>query len=200
MKRIALIIAIVAACLNAQAQQTMWVCTGNVKYAYNTANLDTMPYLNGTTLTILDKVFNVADIDSIYVNSEEFDDDNILVNYSGNNAIVTVAGNIAGHITAASNNARVSVLQDATVATEYTYTLQGTSNSGSFYQDGSYKITVRLNGLTLHNPDSAAINIRDGKRIAVELADGTTSTLTDALRRKELVSWSMTALSSGVSL
>ena len=179
MKRIALIIAIVAACLNAQAQQTMWVCTGNVKYAYNTANLDTMPYLNGTTLTILDKVFNVADIDSIYVNSEEFDDDNILVNYSGNNAIVTVAGNIAGHITASSNNARVSVLQDATVATEYTYTLQGTSNSGSFYQDGSYKITVRLNGLTLHNPDSAAINIRDGKRIAVELADGTTSTLTD---------------------
>ncbi len=179
MKRIALIIAIVAACLNAQAQQTMWVCTGNVKYAYNTANLDTMPYLNGTTLTILDKVFNVADIDSIYVNSEEFDDDNILVNYSGNNAIVTVAGNIAGHITATSNNARVSVLQDATVATEYTYTLQGTSNSGSFYQDGSYKITVRLNGLTLHNPDSAAINIRDGKRIAVELADGTTSTLTD---------------------
>lgn len=179
MKRIALIIAIVAACLNAQAQQTMWVCTGNVKYAYNTANLDTMPYLNGTTLTVLDKVFNVADIDSIYVNSEEFDDDNILVNYSGNNAIVTVAGNIAGHITATSNNARVSVLQDATVATEYTYTLQGTSNSGSFYQDGSYKITVRLNGLTLHNPDSAAINIRDGKRIAVELADGTTSTLTD---------------------
>ncbi|MBQ4138911.1 MAG: hypothetical protein II592_05130, partial [Muribaculaceae bacterium] len=67
MKRIALIIAIVAACLNAQAQQTMWVCTGNVKYAYNTANLDTMPYLNGTTLTVLDKVFNVADIDSIYV-------------------------------------------------------------------------------------------------------------------------------------
>ena len=179
MKRIALIIAIVAACLNAQAQQTMWVCTGNVKYAYNTANLDTMPYLNGTTLTVLDKVFNVADIDSIYVNSEEFDDDNILVNFSGNNAIVTVAGNIAGHITASSNNARVSVLQDATVATEYTYTLQGTSNSGSFYQDGSYKITVRLNGLTLHNPDSAAINIRDGKRIAVELADGTTSTLTD---------------------
>lgn len=179
MKRIALIIAIVAACLNAQAQQTMWVCTGNVKYAYNTANLDTMPYLNGTTLTVLDKVFNVADIDSIYVNSEEFDDDNILVNYSGNNAIVTVAGNIAGHITAASNNARVSVLQDTTVTTEYTYTLQGTSNSGSFYQDGSYKITVRLNGLTLHNPDSAAINIRDGKRIAVELADGTTSTLTD---------------------
>ena len=179
MKRIALIIAIVAACLNAQAQQTMWVCTGNVKYAYNTANLDTMPYLNGTTLTVLDKVFNVADIDSIYVNSEEFDDDNILVNYSGNNAIVTVAGNIAGHITASSNNARVIVLQDTTVATEYTYTLQGTSNSGSFYQDGSYKITVRLNGLTLHNPDSAAINIRDGKRIAVELADGTTSTLTD---------------------
>ncbi|MBQ5466164.1 MAG: hypothetical protein IIT60_02820, partial [Muribaculaceae bacterium] len=62
MKRIALLFAIVAACLNAQAQQTMWVCTGQVKYAYNTAELGNMPYLNGTTLTILDKVFNIADI------------------------------------------------------------------------------------------------------------------------------------------
>ena len=179
MKRIALIIAIVAACLNAQAQQTMWVCTGNVKYAYNTANLDTMPYLNGTTLTVLDKVFNVADIDSIYVNSEEFDDDNILVNYSGNNAIVTVAGNIANNMTASVNGAHVVALQDANVADEITYTLAGSSTNGSFYQDGSFKATVRLNGFTLNNPDSAAINIRDGKRIAVELVEGTTSNLTD---------------------
>ena len=179
MKRIALLFAIVAACLNAQAQQTMWVCTGQVKYAYNTAELGNMPYLNGTTLTILDKVFNIADIDSIYVNSETFDDDNILVNYATNKAYVTVAGNIASHITPVVNNARVSVVQDASVATEYTYTLQGSSSSGSFYQDGSYKITVRLNGVTLTNPDSAAINIRDGKRIAVELVDGTTSTLAD---------------------
>lgn len=179
MKRIALLFAIVAACLNAQAQQTMWVCTGQVKYAYNTAELGNMPYLNGTTLTILDKVFNIADIDSIYVNSETFDDDNILVNYATNKAYVTVAGNIASHITPVVTNAHVSVVQDTTVATEYTYTLQGTSIMGSFYQDGSYKITVRLNDLTLNNPDSAAINIRDGKRIAVELVDGTTTTLSD---------------------
>ena len=179
MKRIALLFAIVAACLSAQAEQTMWVCTGQVKYAYNTADLSTMPYTNGTTITILDKVFNVSDIDSIYVDNNVFDDDNILVNYAGNVAQVTVAGNIASHITATSNAARVVVLQDATVAEEYIYTLQGNSNSGSFYQDGSYKITVNLNGLTLNNPDSAAINIRDGKRIQVTLVNGTTNTLTD---------------------
>lgn len=179
MKRLALIIAVVAACLNAQAQQTMWVCTGQVKYAFNTAQLDTMPFTQGTQLTILNKVFNVSDIDSIYVDNQVFDDDNILVNYASTKAYVTVAGNIASHITPVVTNARVSVVQDATVATEYTYTLQGSSNSGAFYQDGSYKITVRLNGLTLNNPDSAAINIRDGKRIAIELVDGTTSTLTD---------------------
>ena len=179
MKRIVLLFAIVAACLSAQAEQTMWVCTGQVKYAYNTADLDTMPFLNGTTLTILDKVFNVNDIDSIYVDNNIFDDDNILVNYAGNVAQVTVAGNIASHITATSNAARVVVLQDATVAEEYIYTLQGSSNSGSFYQNGSYKISVNLNGLTLNNPDSAAINIRDGKRIQVTLVNGTTNTLTD---------------------
>ena len=159
--------------------QTMWVVTGDVKWAFTTEQLDTVPYSNGTTFTAQGKTFNIADVDQIYVNNEPVADNTVDVAYDGNTAQVIVAGNIAKYMTASVNGAHVVALQDAAVAEEITYTLAGNSTNGSFYQDGSFKATMRLNGLTLHNPDSAAINIRDGKRIAVELVEGTTSNLTD---------------------
>ncbi len=161
------------------AQQTMWVHTGHVHWAYNTETVGTMPYSSASLLTVLEKGFTLADVDSVTVASETFADDNVLVKYNNNVADVYVAGNIANHITAEVNGARVAVMQDADVATEYTYTLQGTSTSGCFYHAGSYKMTLALNGVNLTNPDSAAINIQNSKRIAVQLVDGTTNTLAD---------------------
>jgi hypothetical protein len=161
------------------AQQTMWVHTGHVHWAYNTESVGTMPYSSANLLTVLEKGFTLADVDSVTVASETFVDDNVLVKYNNNVADVYVAGNIANHITAQVNGARVAVMQDADVASEYTYTLQGTSSSGCFYHAGSYKMTLALNGVNLTNPDSAAINIQNSKRIAVQLVDGTTNVLKD---------------------
>ena len=144
------------------AQQTMWVHTGHVHWAYNTQSVGTMPYSSANMLTVLEKGFTLADVDSVTVASETFADDNVLVKYNNNVADVYVAGNIANHITAQVTGARVAVIQDAEVATEYTYTLQ-----------------LALNGVNLTNPDSAAINIQNSKRIAVQLVDGTTNTLAD---------------------
>ncbi len=177
MKR-TLTLLLMAVALTCWAQQTMWVCVGKVKYAYPTAAVGQMPYSN-STLTVLGKTFALSEVDSIYVDSEDFDDDNIQVTYDGSTAEVIVAGNIATHITASVNGAHVVVLQDTTVASEYIYTLQGSTTNGSFYNDGSYKMTLVMNGVTITNPDSAAVNIRNGKRIAIELVDGTTSTLED---------------------
>ncbi len=159
--------------------QTMWVVTGDVKWAFTTEQLDTIYYYNGNSFTAQGKTFNIADVDQIYVNNEPIDDNTVDVAYNGNTATMIVAGNIAKNMTASVNGAHVVALQDANVTDEITYTLAGNSTNGSFYQDGKLKATVRLNGLTLNNPDSAAINIRDGKRIAVELVEGTTNTLTD---------------------
>ena len=161
------------------AQQTMWIHTGHVHWAYNTESVGTMPYSSASLLTVLEKGFTLADVDSVTVASETFADDNVLVKYNNTVADVYVAGNIANHITAQVTGARVAVMQDAEVATEYTYTLQGTSNSGCFYHAGVYKMTLVMNGVNLVNPDSAAINIQNSKRIAVQLADGTTNTLAD---------------------
>lgn len=159
--------------------QTMWVVTGNVKWAFTTAQLDTISYTDGLSFTAQGKTFNIADVDQIYVDNTPVADNTVDVAYNGNTATVIVAGNIAKNMTASVNGAHVVALQDANVTDEITYTLAGSSTNGSFYQDGELKATVRLNGLTLNNPDSAAINIRDGKRIAVELVEGTTNTLTD---------------------
>ena len=162
-----------------QAQQTMWVHQGNVHWAYNTDTVGTMPYASGTRITVLEKVFNLSEVDSITVDNQSIADNTVKVTYSGNTAQVIIAGNVARDLTASVSGAHVTVLQDADVTTEITYSLSGTSSNGSFYQDGSYKITLELNGVNLTCADSAAINIQDGKRIDVSLVDGTTNSLAD---------------------
>lgn len=78
---------------------------------------------------------------------------------------VTVNGN---HITA--NHGSVK---------KVCYVLSGTTNNGSFTVLGDKKYAVKLNGVSITNPDSAALNLLSGKRAFVILADGTTNTLTD---------------------
>ena len=166
------IFALMMACtLCMEAQQTMWVHTGQVKWAFTTSQLGQMPITDATSVTILDKVFAVSDIDSITVDKQEWPDNNIAVTYNGSTAQVTVAGNIAKNITLATvTGANVAIIQDPeAVADEYTYTLSGTSGNGSFWMDGKYKMTLVLDNLTLTSADSAAVNIRNGKRIAVTL-------------------------------
>ena len=178
-KRFLMAALIAAASVLGYAQQTMWIHTGHVHWAYNTESVGTMPYSSANMLTVLEKGFTLADVDSVTVANETFADDNVLVKYNNTVADVYVAGNIANHITAQVNGARVAVMQDANVATEYTYTLQGNSSSGCFYHAGFYKMTLVMNGVNLVNPDSAAINIQNSKRIAVQLAAGTTNSLAD---------------------
>jgi len=184
MKKLLLALAVATLSLAASAQQTMWVATGSVYWAFNTSQLvddyKYMPYADATTVTVQGKTFNIADIDSIWVVSEEVDDNLINVDYADSEAQVVISGNIAQYLTATVTGARVAIIQDENVTEELTYTLSGSSTDGSFWMDGEKKIVLALNGLTLSNADSAAINIRDGKNITVQLVDGTTNTLADA--------------------
>ena len=160
--------------------QTLNVVTGNVTTQFSADQAGKMAYSdNGASLTINGKTYNTSDITQMYVDESSVTDNAVKVAYNGTTASVTIAGNIAAQMTAVVKNAHVALYQADDVADEITYTLSGTSTDGSFYMDGEYKCTIALNGLTLHNPDSAAINIRDGKRIGVLLTDGTTNTLTD---------------------
>lgn len=159
--------------------QTLNVVVGEVTYAVPAAQASDMVYTDGTTLTILNKAFTLTDVDSMYIDNTTVTDNTVGVAYSGTSAKVTVAGNAARYLTVNASGADVNIVQSADLADEITYTLSGTSTDGSFYMDGELKATVVLNGITLTNADGYAINIKDGKRIAVDLADGTTNTLTD---------------------
>lgn len=104
----------------------------------------------------------------------------VSIEYSGSSATVTVADDVASYLTVSKDGAKVSIVQSSSLANEVTYTLSGSSSNGMFYMDGDYKATVVLNGLTLTNANGPAINIENGKRIAVVLSDGTTNSLTDS--------------------
>lgn len=163
------------------AAQTLNVNQGNVTYAFPSSQMGDA-VVTSNAILVGQKSFAVNAISSIVVDDTEVSDNSVKVQYNGTAAHVTIAGNIAHLVTPVVNGAHVALLQDASVAEEITYTLSGSSDNGSFYMAGNYKCTVELKGVSLHNPDSAAINIEDGKRIAIALKKDTDNRLSDGLR------------------
>ena len=168
--------------LTASAQQ-LRVYQGTVTYVYPASLLETMTYTDGgQTLTILGRSFSTAEIDSIKVTNvpSTFTPNSISVDYASEKANVAVSGDVAAFVTVNADGANVRVVADAALQQEVTYYLSGTSGNGSFFMDGAYKSTVVLNNLNLTSTTGAAIDIENGKRIAVQLPEGTTTTLADA--------------------
>ena len=87
-----------------------------------------------------------------------------------NGVTITVNG---GHITA--NHASTKGI---------CYVLSGETSNGSFTVLGDKKYEVKLNGVSITNPDSAALNLLSGKRAYVVVADGTNNKLTDGTSSK----------------
>ncbi len=118
------------------------------------------------------------------------DNNTVEIVYNGTTATVTVASNISKYITVNSGtSSHVSITQSADFAGinptttntdgEIYYALKGTSTDGEFYLEGAYKCEVDLNGLTLTNPSGPALNIQNGKRVAISAKKSTTNTLSD---------------------
>ena len=103
----------------------------------------------------------------------------IRIQYNGNSAKVTVPADI-NDVTYTAKGANVTINSETT-STEYTYQVSGKASDGSLILNGSYKLTLQLAGIDLtNNHGGAAIDIECGKRIAVELVDGTVNRLADA--------------------
>lgn len=87
-----------------------------------------------------------------------------------NGVTITVNG---GHITANHGTTK-----------NICYVVSGTTDNGSFTVMGDKKYEIILNGATIVNPDSAALNLLSGKRAYIVLADGTSNKLTDGTSSK----------------
>jgi hypothetical protein len=124
------------------------------------------------------------------LSANAIEDNTVEIIYNGNTATVNIASNIMQYVSVSSGtSSHVVIIQDASFEGvdkttdnedgEIIYNLSGSSTDGEFYLEGSYKCTVELNGVDLTNPSGPAVNIQNGKRIAVSVKKDKTSTLTD---------------------
>jgi hypothetical protein len=100
--------------------------------------------------------------------------DTIYVVYNGSTA--TVSGDANGYVSVSGADVTVNALD---ADTTMLLVVSGTSTDGSLLVYRQKKFYLRLNGLTLTNPDGPAINNQCGKTLYVETVSGTTNTLTD---------------------
>ena len=180
-KSVTMAIAMATAVAVASQAQTLNVVTGSVTYRFPAAQVGEMTYGDGT-VTVFGKVFAVGEITKMYVDATAVTDNQVAVNYSGTSATVAVAGNVARYIVPTVDGAHVAIAQgntDDVDGDEITYVLSGTTTDGEFDLAGLYKCTVQLDGVTLTNPDGAAINISNKKRIQLSAKRDTENTLTD---------------------
>jgi len=111
-------------------------------------------------------------------------DNNVTIVYNGTSATVTIDDNLSGYVTCTSGtSSHVQLFQSDdvsdTIIGEIYYSLSGSTTAGSLYLKGSYKCEIDLNGVEIANPDSAAMYIDNGKRVAIKAESGTTNTLSD---------------------
>ncbi|MBR2776882.1 MAG: carbohydrate-binding domain-containing protein [Prevotella sp.] len=107
----------------------------------------------------------------------------VTITYDGTTATVNIPDEAGSYVSCPSGtSSHVKIVQTSTADSnpgEIIYKLSGTSDNGEFYLTGEYKTTIQLDGLTLTNPDSTAIHIKNGKRIKISMVSGTESTLVD---------------------
>ncbi len=160
------------------------VVCGNVVYSYDVSKAGDMPYTNGNILSILGKDYNLGEVTSMYVDEKMPEPGTVYVEYASDKATVTVDGMLAAFVNVTVSGAHVSVTQSADVSEatcgEITYSLSGQSSDGSFLITGSYKCTVALCALDLTSTKGAAIDIQNGKRIALRVCDNTANSISDS--------------------
>ena len=169
-------------CASATQAQTLNVEQGHVTYSFPAAQAGEMKF-GGTTLSVTGKEFGLSESSRVYVDNSPVEDNVVRVVYEGSNATVRIAGNVARYVTADVSGAHVSIVQsdeagDATCG-EIMYALSGISSDGSLLLSGSYKSTIELEGLILTNPNGAALDIQNGKRIELSVKKGTKNELRD---------------------
>lgn len=147
MKRLFLITTLLLTTLFASAQ-TIYLCKDG---AY-------------TTKEISDNLeINPAEVDSITFSVPQFPAPTVKVQFWHDKVDVSIPKG-AKHITATVNGTDVIIDNTQTSGEETTYIVSGDCSDGSLRINGSYKMTLCLEGLSLSSSKNAAIDIQCGKR------------------------------------
>lgn len=171
MKKLYIALLALCATLGLQAQTYMRLWQGGNDTRYTISEMGDLTF-QGSMLTIQGTTYNVSEIDSLIVVPE------VNVVFNGASATVSVPKAIEPDVTVTTDGAHVSITNTNT-SNEIEVNISGQSGNGSLVYNGSYKCTLRLNGVTLTNPSGAALNIQCGKRVALVLTPGTENTFVD---------------------
>ncbi len=105
-----------------------------------------------------------------------------VISITYNDGSVTVSGDDANYVTV--NGADVTVTSEID---SLLLILSGTTTDGSLLVKRQKKFGIKLNGVSINNVDGSAINNQGSKYLYLEIADGTTNTLTDGTTYTEQV-------------
>ncbi|MFV0390271.1 MAG: carbohydrate-binding domain-containing protein [Paludibacteraceae bacterium] len=154
---------------------------GGVVTAIDRSAIDSIKFTSDETELSLykdgvaDYVFLLSNVDSLTFASVTAKQ--ITIAYSSTGVTVTNPFESRGIDIAVSGS---DVTVNSTLAdTKVEYILSGTTADGSFKLYSGYKYQLTLNGVNITNSDGPAINIQSGKKCEIELAGGTTNTLSD---------------------
>lgn len=160
--------------------QVLHISTDNITYDIPANIAGRMTYGNsGSELTIMGHTLAISDITNLAVDNSTVTDNTVTINYTDNDATITVVGSAIQYVDVATNGAYVSITQADGASSEITYILNGTTSNGAFELNATSKATLVLNGVDISSSQGAAINIQNSKRTAVVVNDGTTNTLND---------------------
>lgn len=174
-------LALAVATLPASARTLNVVCS-NVTYAFPAEEMGVVTYNSGDGFSFMGRHISSDEITRMFVDDSTVEPNTVTVTYNSEGANAVVAGNIAAVVDVSFAGAHVTVTQSDLVDTtvgEITYRLSGASNNGAFVLIGSYKSTIELLGIDLTSLEGAAMDIQNGKRIAVSAKNGTINSLTD---------------------
>lgn len=167
MKRIHLFLSLIIALCACESDDTDFdaiIAEHEAALEYKEITFDTTP------LAESEEEYAADDMD--YVENSTFSRI-IYITYEGSS--VTVEGSYS-KVSVVADGAHVTV---NSTRSGVEYVLSGYSTDGSFKIYSENKMKLTLNGLTLTNPQGAAINNQCGKSMYVVLADSTENTLTD---------------------
>lgn len=164
MRKIFLTTALVLSSALSAFAQTIYICKGG---DYTEASVT-----DGLEISLLE------DIDSITFSKPQMEKVVNIV-YDGAQAKVTIPSFVQG-VSCSSGTSSDVVLTSTNITDEIIYNVVGSSSDGSLVIEGDYKLTIRLNGVDLTSKKGAAIHVKCGKRIAVDMADGTVNSFADA--------------------
>lgn len=142
--------------------------TGNTSSGSNSIDVPDISF----DTSALSESEEIPDDDNDYVENSTFST-TITITYNGSSA--SVSGSASG-VTITTDGAHVTVNQ---TVSKVAYVLTGSSSDGCFKIYSSNKLALTLNGLTLTNPEGAAINCQSSKSLYLIIADGTSNTLED---------------------